>query len=130
MKGWRYLLMIFVFVSSAMAYAANDIPVYTEDQKNITVTKKQPEFILKLKSNPSTGYSWALQQYDSKWITSKKRYYQASTSMLAGAGGFEWWTFRVKPAGFSAKKPMSILMIYRRPWEMNEGVKQVNFVIN
>jgi predicted secreted protein len=94
--------------------------VYTEKQQNITVTASHPEFTLKLKSNPSTGYSWSLGEYDAKLITPLKHNYHQSTSALIGASGFERWTFRVKPQAFAVPQQTNIAMVYARPWQKKE----------
>jgi inhibitor of cysteine peptidase len=92
-----------------------------DNQTTFTVTKQQPQFVVKLKANPTTGYSWSLKKYDSKYLKPLKHYYQASTSQLVGAPGFEFWTFQVKPAAFKAHKKMTIQMMYARPWEKGKG---------
>lgn len=126
----RYLLMLMLAMISVNVLAdATPSHVYTENQQNITVSAKEPVFVLKLKSNPTTGYSWAVQDYNANYIKLVKHYYQPSKSMLMGAGGSEWWTFRVKNPGFAAKQPMMIRMIYVRPWEKNRAVKPLIFSV-
>lgn len=103
--------------------------IYTEDKQNIVISASQPEFILKLKSNPTTGYSWYLREYDSAIITPVKHSFLPPTRMLIGASGFELWTFRVKPAGFSVPHQTAIRMVYARPWQSNDGATQSVFLI-
>lgn len=104
--------------------------VYTEDKTNITVTAQHPEFVLKLKSNPTTGYSWFLQDYNSNLITPVKHSFQPTTSQLVGAGGFDVWTFHVKPAAFIVPQQSIVRMIYARAWEKNESGKEVDFKVS
>ncbi len=94
---------------------------------NILVTVKQPEFIIKLKSNPSTGYSWFLREYNANLIAPVKHTYEAGTKNLIGSSGFELWTFRVKPAGFTVPQQTVIRMIYTRPWEGSDTSTQMVF---
>jgi len=108
----------------------NDNNVYTESKTNITVTSSQPEFVLKLKSNPTTGYAWYLREYDKTLITAVKHNYQASAKNLIGASGFEFWTFRVKPAGFAVPQQTTIRMVYARPWQGSDNSTQVVFRIS
>ncbi|MBX3709389.1 MAG: protease inhibitor I42 family protein [Gammaproteobacteria bacterium] len=103
--------------------------VYTEDKLSILVDAHRPEFIIKLKSNPTTGYSWFLREYDSSLIMPVKRAYHQSTDNLIGAVGYELWTFRVKPAGFIVPQQTVIRMIYARPWQGNDSSTQLVFRI-
>lgn len=113
-----------------VAHAATPNNIYTENQTNISLTAKQPVFILKLASNPTTGYSWALGDYNYKQIKRVKHRYLPPTSKMMGAGGFEWWTFRLKPAAFASNQPVVLKMVYRKPWETANGETQVVFKIN
>lgn len=120
------MLALFLIVSSPILFANNTI--YTEDKPNITVTKTSPEFTIKLKSNPTTGYSWVLRAYNANLILPVKHFFQRpSNQKLMGAGGYELWTFRVKPAGFVAPQQTTIRMIYARPWEGVGNATQVIF---
>lgn len=107
--------------------------IYTQENSNIAVTPQQPTFTIKLKSNPSTGYSWFLREYDSNLITPIKRSYQRPEPVatnLIGAPGFELWTFKVKPNAFLVPQHTTIRMIYARPWEGTESSTQVVFRIS
>jgi inhibitor of cysteine peptidase len=97
--------------------AAHAEATYTESQPNITITSVQPDFTLKLRSNPSTGYSWAIEDYDAKYITPLEHSYQHATAQLPGAGGYELWSFRVNPHAFITSQQTTIRMMYTRPWE-------------
>jgi inhibitor of cysteine peptidase len=103
--------------------------VYTENQQAISVTANEPVFILKLKSNPTTGYTWILRNYDARLLTLVTHHYQAGKPRLIGSGGFEWWTFRANPALFAEQKPATIHIIYARAWEKNNGVKTADFIV-
>lgn len=100
-------------VSSAFAVTKP----YSEDNRNIVVNAKQERFSLQLKSNPTTGYSWFLREYDANLITPKNRVFAAGDRKLIGAGGHEVWTFVVKPAGFVVPQQTILRMVYARPWE-------------
>ena len=101
---------------------------YTEDKINISVTIAQPEFVIKLKSNPTTGYSWFLREYNSELISPVKHYFQAETNnKLIGAPGYEIWLFKAKPAAFNVPQISSIRFIYARPWMSSDSSTQVVF---
>ncbi len=93
------------------------MPVFTEDQLQISVDSKQSGFIIKLKSNPTTGYSWNLKQIDSSLLASTQHQFVAAKTKLMGAPGFEEWTFRVLPAAFGKKRHTTLTFVYARPWE-------------
>jgi len=104
--------------------------VYDETKLNIMVNVKQPEFILKLKSNPTTGYSWFLREYDPNLIAPVRHSYQQPVKELIGSAGFETWMFRVKSAGFNVPQQTTIRMVYARPWQGNDNSTQLVFRIS
>lgn len=100
-----------------------------DDQQDVMVTAKQPEFVIKLKSNPTTGYTWFLQDYDTNLIAPVKHSFQAPNTNLVGASGYEEWTFRVKPAGFVVPRQINLSFIYARPWKGGGTANQMVFHI-
>lgn len=116
-----------IFASKTDVTANPSSNIYDEDKQNFTVNAKQPEFILKLKSNPSTGFSWFLREYDAKLISPVKHSFQQPVKELIGASGFELWTFRVKPAGFTVPQQTTIRMVYARPSQGNDNSTQLVF---
>lgn len=104
--------------------------VYGDDKTNIAITPAQPTFTLKLKSNPTTGYSWFLREYDAGIIAPVKHQYIAPEKPMPGAPGVECWTFKVKPAGFVVPQQTVIRLIYARPWQGNDGATQVVFRVS
>lgn len=116
------VLAVNFFVSANAA-----VTTYTEDKPSVTVDPHQPTFIIKLKSNPTTGYSWFLREYNNNLLLPVKHAYQHPDAKLAGAGGFELWTFRMKPAGFIVPQQTTIRFIYARPWQGADNSTQVVF---
>ncbi|MES2217864.1 MAG: protease inhibitor I42 family protein [Pseudomonadota bacterium] len=113
----------------AKAIAVPEPTVYTQDKPVAMVTNEQPEFIIKLRSNPTTGYSWFLRGYNSEIIQPIKHLYQASDTKMTGAPGFELWTFKVKPSGFVVPQQTMIRFVYARPWESAETATQLMFKV-
>jgi inhibitor of cysteine peptidase len=101
--------------------------IYTEDKQNISVTPDKPSFVIKLKSNPTTGYSWFLREYNPSIVTPVKHTFQPPEKSLIGAPGYELWTFRVKPAAFSVPQITTIRMTYARPWQSGDSSTQIVF---
>lgn len=104
--------------------------VYTEKKPNIVVTADHPEFTLKLRANPTTGYSWYLREYNSKLITPVKHSYQRPDTKLIGAGGVDVWTFRVNSAAFLVPQQTALRMVYTRPWQNDSNGMQIVFRIS
>ncbi|MHB1948821.1 MAG: protease inhibitor I42 family protein [Gammaproteobacteria bacterium] len=127
------ILSIFCLMSAltttAFAIEKND-DSYTEDKKGIFITQDHPQFTIKLKSNPTTGYSWYLRNYHSRMIQPLKHSYIAGDTHLIGAPGYEMWTFRVKKEGFSVPQQTRIKFVYARPWQADEKATQLIFKIS
>lgn len=100
---------------------------YSEDNSSILVSPGHPEFTIKLKSNPTTGYSWFLRDYNKDLIKPVKHNFEASKEKLIGASGFEMWTFRAKPAAFAVPQQTTIKLIYARPWKGADGSTPIVF---
>jgi inhibitor of cysteine peptidase len=123
-------ICVFTSVLAATEKSVSNSPaVYDESKTSITVLKSQPVFILKLASNPTTGYVWLLNNYDKSLIVPVKHEYQAPNSKLMGAPGMDLWTFRVKPDAFIVPQRTSIHMSYARPWEADKSGKNIEIVV-
>ncbi len=78
--------------------------------------KTHQEFCLKMKSNPSTGYRWALDQPIDETMLQliKHDVEEPDGTAMMGAPQFEIWEFRALKVGETA-----ISLKYVRPWEKN-----------
>lgn len=122
------LLFLFSTVCFAQEGQASAEPtVYTQDKLAVTVTPDKPEFIIKLKSNPTTGYSWFLREYDGDMMTPVKHQFQHATSQLVGAPGFELWTFKMKKEAFTVPQQTIVRFVYARPWNSTDASQMVIF---
>ncbi|OGT58085.1 MAG: hypothetical protein A3F14_06015 [Gammaproteobacteria bacterium RIFCSPHIGHO2_12_FULL_43_28] len=113
--------------NNSSTHPDNDKYVYTQDKENIVVNADHPEFTLKLESNPSTGYAWFLREYDADIIQPVKRVFRKNEKKLLGAPGSEFWTFRIKSAGFVVPQLTTLRMVYTRPWQGAESSTQLLF---
>lgn len=119
----NYFILALILFFSLPIYADTSTPVYGEDKLGIVVSADKTEFVIKLKSNRTTGYSWYLRNYDGHLIQPIKHSFEApKNTKLMGAPGYELWTFRVKPAGFVVPQQTAIRLIYARPWQSIEGM--------
>lgn len=122
-------ILIGFILNSAFAKALEAVKIqFSDPQKAIIVKKSAPVFSIVMQSNPTTGYSWALKNYDPDLIQVVSRHYYPATSGLIGAGGYEKWLFKVKPEGFTVPQVTSIMLIYQRPWEVS-GAQVTNFKV-
>lgn len=103
--------------------------VFTADKPYVMISPSNPTFTLKLKANPTTGYAWYLRDYDDDLIAPVKREFQKPDSKLAGAPGFDVWTFKVKPLAFQVPRQTAIRMVYARPFS-GENVTPVMFTVS
>ena len=81
--------------------------------ENVTVKKIKvnESFVIELKSNPTTGYSWKA-DFDENFLSLVKSEYVPDSPELIGSGGVEKFTFTSLKQGTT-----TITMNYKRPWE-------------
>lgn len=126
----KIALAMLMFLATTV-FAADPVnSTYIQSQSNIVVTSDVPKFTIKLRSNPTTGYSWFLREYDANIMQPLKREFVQGDKKLIGASGYELWTFKVKSSGFTVPQQTSIRFSYARPWESAESSSQVVFHIS
>jgi inhibitor of cysteine peptidase len=98
-----------------------------DNGKNISL-KNGDTFYLRLKENPTTGYSWQLNLSQGLNNVSEKYYppepSKESQQPLVGAGGVHIWEIKVVTEGSQQVKG-----IYKRPWENTTGTED-SFTLN
>lgn len=138
----KFAAVIYIFFSCLIffylqtAHAAKLSPssvqepaIYDESKTAVIIDDKQPVFIIKLISNPTTGYSWFLKDYDQTMIKPVKHEYHSPKQEMPGAPGYELWVFRVKSEALSVPRRSVIKMVYARPWEIGQSAKYADFVV-
>lgn len=129
---WTIIVSSVALAEKAVKISADTIPVYDENKLIVSVSAEQPVFTLKLKSNPTTGYSWFLREYDTNLVTPIKHIFQQTepnTKKIIGAPTYELWTFRMKPAAFAFPQQTTIRLIYARPWEGTDNSTPITFTV-
>ncbi len=122
--------MISLFINIPV-FALDNARVYSEDKPTVIVVSEQPEFVIKLKSNPSTGFSWFLSHYDENLIVPVGQSFQPPVSTQAmGAPGYELWRFKVKPTGFVVPQQTTLQFVYIRGWDAADQEKPLEFKVN
>lgn len=111
---FKIIACIFLF---STAYA--DI---TTPQKTILVTHDKLEFTITVASNPSTGFIWLLESYDTHLLKVKKHEYVAPTAKnKIGVSGVEEWVFIAKK-DLIGPRVTKITLIHARPWEVETSM--------
>ncbi len=122
------LLLSCLFMTAA--FSASAPVVYTEDKLAVTVTPDQAQFMVKLKSNPTTGYSWFLREYNDKLIKPIKQSYIPGDKKLIGSSGYQVWVFAVQKNAFTVPQQTMLHFIYARPWDVKEPSSELIFKVS
>lgn len=106
--------------SSSGASDSSKGPITPKDGETVDVAANRP-FTVRLESNPTTGYSWAVKKIDGtvKFVESK---YVAPKNDRAGAPGEQVLTFSAGPAGTS-----KVSLVYERPFAPDEPGQSLGF---
>ena len=110
--------------SSTSSTTSSTLQMLTDVSKPIHITSNQQTLVLRLKSNPTTGYSWFLKSYDKDLLKLQSHHFIATSTPLAGAPGVEEWIFYIEPYAFVAPQLSEIHLTYARPWDLS-GAKDV-----
>jgi inhibitor of cysteine peptidase len=113
----------------ATSHVTSYSKVITENDNGKTITiKKGDTLYLRLKENPSTGYSWKLNY--SRGLSLLKAQYNSSGSskigqrLIVGAAGSHSWQIKAVTNGMQQIKG-----VYKRSWENKTGKRQT-FTLN
>jgi predicted secreted protein len=126
----QYFITIALLVAfCTSAVAENTIRSYSDPKKIIQQDPSNPNFIIELPSNRTTGYAWILESYDDKIVTVKNHQYLPPQANRPGAGGVEQWQFEFTNRSISFPQISKIKLIYARPWNLEIGKKIEFFVV-
>ncbi len=100
-----------------------------DDTLSVTVDPNQAQFQIELPANPTTGYQWTVEKYDTSLLILRSSQYIAPQTQIIGAGGkmlfnFSLVTTKNYPSG------TTIVFKYARPGEPDKGTLKtviVNF---
>lgn len=120
-------IMFYIFLSlSPLTFAA-----ITDPAKTIMVGQEESLFTITLASNPSTGFTWLLESYDSNLLKVVKHEYVApdNKNNKVGTAGVENWTFTAK-SKIPGPQVTKITLIHARPWDVNNTTaKKADFTV-
>lgn len=125
----KTLLSTLLCCAAISAFAStHDTNTFTSNKKPIVVAQNQT-FDITLQSNPSTGFSWKLADYQKPLVNFIGQKYSApKNKKLMGAPGFETFTFQAKKGDYRVNQVGHIVLTYARPWT-KDGATKKTFVI-
>lgn len=122
------IFLLSLIATSSTVIGASEKPlqkVITEsDNGNSIILKNEDIFYLKLRENPSTGYSWQLKLSPGLCILSDNYTQDPAPEGYTGVPGTHQWEIKVVASG-----SQQIKGINRAPWENITG-KEENFTLN
>jgi predicted secreted protein len=114
---------------------SNQLNAITDAQKPIVLHQPNKTFQISLKSNPTTGYIWVLDQFDEQSIKPIQHIYHAPElnnsqgKTVVGAPGQEVWSFTLNKSAMRVPRLMKITFCMMRPWTINCDIKKTFTVI-
>lgn len=103
----QFLAGIFLFFSLA---------VNADNTKSIHVQASQKLIEITLPANPTTGFQWKLEHFDSSVLKLLSQRFDAPKTRLIGAGGVSIFTFKILNDQ-SRPKSTKLMFRYAQPWE-------------
>ena len=113
MKSYKYLFLVSLTVLLlALTGCGNKVSIGSEANLSKIVLEKGQVLVLKLASNPTTGYDWEIAGLDNAILQQKGDVAYKSESALIGSGGIDTWTFEAVNSGQT-----HLQLVYHRSWE-------------
>ena len=95
------------------------------DSSRVVNLKTGDTLVVRLDSNPSTGYSWDVSQGKADVLLQKSRVFErGAPDSTPGTGGKDVWMFDAVKDG-----KQKLTFTYRRPWEKTTSAKTVWYSI-
>ncbi len=123
----KFLIKTFLFI----CFAFNINFLFAENNNIVQATNSKPNFLIKIKSNPSTGYKWYIKDYDRNLLYLTKHDYVAPKKEggLVGAAGEEQWGFRLAPGANNASYVTEVTLVYMRPWDIKSMQETKYYIV-
>src|SRR3990167_9897785 len=102
---------------------------FTYNAKPLVLTAENPEITITLPSNPTTGFTWSIQKYDTNLLKLVLQRYTPPNSRLMGAPGIQQYTFQAIQTGYSVTQVGHVVLQYARQWT-TVGATQKVFIIH
>ncbi len=112
MKQKLFLIASVLLALVVAAGCAKNVELNEEMNGGAVVLEQGQTLVLKLASNPTTGYDWELVDLNGAILEQVGEVEYKSDSTLVGAGGVNTYTFKAVGSG-----NMQLSLIYHRSWE-------------
>lgn len=112
MKKHIVLMASVLFVLIFAAGCAENMEVNEEMNGGSVELEQGQTLVLKLASNPTTGYDWELEDLNAAILEQVGEVEYKSDSALIGSGGVNTYTFKAVGSG-----NMKLTLVYHRSWE-------------
>lgn len=122
------ILICTLLMASSLARASLALQP-SDPKKSIVISENQQQFQLVLPANPTTGYQWFLTGIDHNLLDPVAERYQASKTSLMGAGGYDIWTFQLKPQAVSVPWITAVKLHYARAWEAQTSEETIYTIV-
>ena len=118
--------IFFILAASFAGMFFQDYALSKKPDQDLT----DPNKVILLKSNPTTGYIWLLvskNDEDAALIQPVSHHFKPLKSNLKGAPGVEIWRFQIKKSAFVVPRMFHLTMQYARPWVVTSNARQLRF---
>ena len=119
---------ILLFCVSAFAVVMIKPLQFTTNDKPLILTAQNPTITITLPSNPTTGFAWSIQKYDTNLLKLVSQKYTPPNSHLMGASGIQQYTFQAVQTGFAVTQVGHVVLHYARQWT-TVGAMPKTFVV-
>ena len=108
------VVLVLALLLAGCSRGQQNTTILTDQDSGKSVSLKAGDMLmLRLSSNPTTGYRWALKSVDQDILSQDgKPAYLAGNGRRVGEGGTEIWRFVAEKPGEA-----TLTMIYARSWE-------------
>lgn len=89
---------------------------FTQNNKPFILTADNPTVTITLPSNPTTGFTWSIQKYDTNLLKLVSQKYTPPNTRLMGAPGIQQYTFQAIKTGFTVTQVGHVVLKYARQW--------------
>lgn len=136
----KYLIATAVLLSHASVYACEDHPaatqgaelakdfvIYSDESKAIMVDESRPDFMIKLPSNPTTGFSWFLvDDFNPNLFEVTASEYEPALKNegVVGAGGYRTFQVHLVSTAFQVPTSAKLHFLYAKSWEVDGNIKE------
>jgi inhibitor of cysteine peptidase len=128
MRLKELFFLCWLFFLSHPAFAAGKGVVLLHPQKPIILSSNAKQVTINMVSNPTTGYSWYLKDYDERLFIPFSHTYFSPTAKKIGKAGAESFVFNVQRKASKVKRLSQLTFIYLRPWN-GDIAQTVTFTI-